>query len=82
MMTLNVLEELFVPGSHHTHEERKRLEHSREDAGSNDPGCGPIDLASGRVVITLPAEPAVLPPRPRLEEDAEAPSRTDPEADA
>lgn len=55
MMTVNALEELFLPGSHHTHEERRRLELTREEEGSSDPARGPIDLASGRVVIRLEA---------------------------
>ncbi|MFJ5779401.1 DUF6191 domain-containing protein [Streptomyces sp. NPDC093094] len=47
----NAFEELFAPGRKHTHDERKRLELSREDVGDNDPGRGPIDLASGKVVV-------------------------------
>ncbi|MFC5721230.1 DUF6191 domain-containing protein [Streptomyces gamaensis] len=47
----NVLEEVFAPGRKHTHEERNRLELSRDDTGDADPGQGPIDLDSGRVVI-------------------------------
>lgn len=69
MLSVNALEELFVPGSHHVHEERKRLEHSRDDATAGGPGCGPIDLDSGKVVVALPTE-GVLPPRPRVEEES------------
>ncbi|TDC26955.1 hypothetical protein E1265_02915 [Streptomyces sp. 8K308] len=54
---LNVTEELFLPGSRHTHAERKRLELSKVEEGTADPGRGPIDLDSGRVLISLP--PAV-----------------------
>ncbi|MFF9002569.1 DUF6191 domain-containing protein [Streptomyces achromogenes] len=58
----NVFEELFSPGRKHTRDEQKRLELSREDVGDNDPGRGPIDLASGKAVIRLsppdPSEPA------------------------
>ncbi|WP_280880319.1 DUF6191 domain-containing protein [Streptomyces pseudovenezuelae] len=46
-----MFEELFAPGRKHTHDEQKRLELSREDIGDNDPGRGPIDLASGKVVV-------------------------------
>ncbi|MFC4330228.1 DUF6191 domain-containing protein [Streptomyces andamanensis] len=53
----NAFEELFAPGRKHTHDEQKRLELSREDIGDNDPGRGPIDLASGKVVVR-PPEPA------------------------
>ena len=49
----NPFEELFAPGRKHTRDEQKRLELSREDVGDNDPGHGPIDLASGKVVIRL-----------------------------
>ncbi|MFD3718336.1 DUF6191 domain-containing protein [Streptomyces sp. NPDC058674] len=47
----NMIEELFGPGRKHTDEERKRLELSRTDVGDGDPGRGPIDLDSGRVLI-------------------------------
>ncbi|MGW1214609.1 DUF6191 domain-containing protein [Streptomyces sp. NPDC002499] len=49
-----MFEELFAPGRKHTHDEQKRLELSREDVGDNDPGRGPIDLASGKVVVRRP----------------------------
>ncbi|MCF2540198.1 DUF6191 domain-containing protein [Streptomyces sp. FB2] len=49
----NPFEELFAPGRKHTRDEQKRLELSREDVGDNDPGRGPIDLASGKVVIRV-----------------------------
>ncbi|MFG2604916.1 DUF6191 domain-containing protein [Streptomyces sp. NPDC048514] len=50
----NVFEELFAPGRKHTRDEQNRLELTREDAGDNDPGRGPIDLASGKAVVRLP----------------------------
>ncbi|MCI3273293.1 DUF6191 domain-containing protein [Streptomyces cylindrosporus] len=50
----NMFEELFAPGRKHTHEEKKRLELTREDVGDNDPGRGPIDLESGKVVVRRP----------------------------
>ncbi|MFF4714117.1 DUF6191 domain-containing protein [Streptomyces eurythermus] len=63
----NVFEDLFAPGRKHTRDELKRLELSREDVGDNDPGRGPIDLASGKAVIRLsPPEP----PAPAGEEPA------------
>lgn len=45
------MDELFAPGREHTQDERNRLELTREEAGDSDPGRGPIDLDSGRVVI-------------------------------
>ncbi|WP_436954923.1 DUF6191 domain-containing protein [Streptomyces sp. SudanB182_2057] len=57
----NVFEELFAPGRKHTRDEQKRLELSREDVGDNDPGRGPIDLASGKAVIRLSAPEAPAP---------------------
>ncbi|MGW7546855.1 DUF6191 domain-containing protein [Streptomyces sp. NPDC054770] len=54
-----MFEELFAPGRKHTHDEQKRLELTREDVGDTDPGRGPIDLASGKVVIRLPQEEPV-----------------------
>ena len=59
----NVFEELFSPGRKHTRDEQKRLELTREDIGDTDPGRGPIDLASGKVVVRLP--------RPEAEADDE-----------
>ncbi|GAA2447011.1 DUF6191 domain-containing protein [Streptomyces glaucus] len=50
----NVFEELFAPGRTHTRDERNRLELTRQDVGDGDPGRGPVDLASGTVVVRLP----------------------------
>ncbi|MGW7316086.1 DUF6191 domain-containing protein [Streptomyces sp. NPDC054854] len=47
----NMIEELFNPGRKHTDEETKRLELSRTDVNDGDPGRGPIDLDSGKVLI-------------------------------
>ncbi|MFB6989175.1 DUF6191 domain-containing protein [Streptomyces sp. NPDC056230] len=47
----NFFEELFAPGRRHAAEEQKRLELTRVDLGVGDPGRGPIDLASGRVIV-------------------------------
>ncbi|MFF4572628.1 DUF6191 domain-containing protein [Streptomyces sp. NPDC001410] len=54
----NAFEELFAPGRKHTHDEEKRLELTREDVGDNDPSRGPIDLASGKVVVRRPEPPS------------------------
>ncbi|MGW5846508.1 DUF6191 domain-containing protein [Streptomyces sp. NPDC055254] len=53
----NQIEELFSPGRKHTDEEKKRLESSRTDVNDGDPGRGPIDLDSGKVLIRV-EEPA------------------------
>ncbi|MFE3148216.1 DUF6191 domain-containing protein [Streptomyces sp. NPDC059218] len=47
----NFFEELFAPGRKHTSDEQKRLELTRVDLGVGDPGRGPIDLTSGKVVV-------------------------------
>ncbi|MFI9154832.1 DUF6191 domain-containing protein [Streptomyces sp. NPDC053367] len=65
-------EELFAPGRKHTRDERKRLELTREDVGDNDPGRGPIDLASGKVVVRAP-QPAEEGPAPATEEHSGTP---------
>jgi hypothetical protein len=52
----NMFEELFAPGRKHTHDEQKRLELTREDVGDGDPGRGPIDLTSGKVVVRRPED--------------------------
>ncbi|MFB6677915.1 DUF6191 domain-containing protein [Streptomyces sp. NPDC057684] len=51
-----MFEELFSPGRKHTNEERKRLELTRVDLNDGDPGRGPIDLTSGKVVVRIPAQ--------------------------
>ncbi|MET7712847.1 DUF6191 domain-containing protein [Streptomyces sp. NPDC005407] len=53
----NVFEEFFAPGRKHTDEERNRLALTRVDVGDNDPGHGPIDLASGKVTIRAREKP-------------------------
>ncbi|WP_245654439.1 DUF6191 domain-containing protein [Streptomyces violens] len=50
----NLAEELFAPGRKHTEDERQKLALVVADIGDSDPGLGPIDLASGRVVVRLP----------------------------
>lgn len=47
----NMFEEVFAPGRKHTQDEQNRLELTREDVGDGDPGRGPIDLTSGKVVV-------------------------------
>ncbi|MHA5051846.1 DUF6191 domain-containing protein [Streptomyces sp. SD15] len=49
-----MFEELFAPGRKHTNDERRRLELTRVDLNDGDPGRGPIDLSSGKVVVRLP----------------------------
>lgn len=58
-MVFNMIEDLFNPGRKHTNDEKKRLELSRTDVNDGDPGRGPIDLESGKVVIRTadPEEP-------------------------
>ncbi len=65
----NMIEELFAPGRKHTDEERKRLELTRVDLNDGDPGRGPIDLASGKVVVRLPTQAEA---EPEAESDAAA----------
>ncbi|WP_406442190.1 DUF6191 domain-containing protein [Streptomyces sp. NBC_01613] len=86
----NAFEELFAPGRKHTRDEQKRLELTREDVGDNDPGRGPIDLASGKVVVRLPdseepqeseqlekSEGAKEPDQPGQPEKSEEPALTE-----
>ncbi|MFD9354915.1 DUF6191 domain-containing protein [Streptomyces sp. NPDC060031] len=55
-----MIEQLFSPGRKHTDDEKKRLELSRVDTNDGDPGRGPIDLDSGKVLIRRadPEEPS------------------------
>ncbi|MCF6522394.1 DUF6191 domain-containing protein [Streptomyces sp. JJ36] len=66
---LDLSQELFNPSAKHTEDERQRLDHTRMVEGDHGPGCGPVDLDSGTVVIASQTD-AVLPPRPRPEEDS------------
>ncbi|WP_419997769.1 DUF6191 domain-containing protein [Streptomyces boninensis] len=50
----NVLEQLFAPGRKHTNDEKNRLALAMDQVGDADPGRGPIDLASGKVVVRAP----------------------------
>ncbi|MFZ3568002.1 DUF6191 domain-containing protein [Streptomyces sp. BH097] len=68
-----MFEELFSPGRKHTNDERKRLELTRVDMNDGDPGRGPIDLTSGKVVVrpSRPAETAEDARNARDAKDAE-----------
>ncbi|CAM5595709.1 DUF6191 domain-containing protein [Streptomyces narbonensis] len=46
--------EVFAPGRRHAEDELRRQALTREDPGDADPGRGPIDLTSGRVMIRIP----------------------------
>ncbi|MFG2728858.1 DUF6191 domain-containing protein [Streptomyces canus] len=65
----NMFEELFAPGRKHTRDEQNRLELTREGVGDGDPGRGPIDLTSGKVVVR----------RSKPDDDTEDPSQSAPE---
>ena len=76
----NMFEELFAPGRKHTRDEQNRLELTREDVGDGDPGRGPIDLTSGKVVVRRsehPAEPEE-PEHPDQPDQPEQPDQTAP----
>ncbi|WP_371662771.1 DUF6191 domain-containing protein [Streptomyces sp. NBC_00280] len=79
----NMFEELFAPGRKHTRDEQNRLELTREDVGDGDPGRGPIDLASGKVVVRQSEQPgqpdqADQPEQPDQSDQADQPERTAP----
>ena len=71
----NAFEELFAPGRKHQRDEQNRLELTREDVGDGDPGRGPIDLASGKVVVRRSEQPEgpEQPERAALPEEAALP---------
>ncbi|MGA5505869.1 DUF6191 domain-containing protein [Streptomyces umbrinus] len=73
----NMIDELFAPGRKHTDEERKRLELTRVDLNDGDPGRGPIDLASGKVVVRLPTQTG---DETEAETQAETEAKSDPAA--
>ncbi|MFB8033294.1 DUF6191 domain-containing protein [Streptomyces sp. NPDC056004] len=76
----NFFEELFAPGRKHTSDEQKRLELTRVDLGVGDPGRGPIDLASGKVVVRAPGADSGT--GTNAEADADAGAGAEAEADA
>ncbi|MFI1357670.1 DUF6191 domain-containing protein [Streptomyces sp. NPDC020898] len=65
----NAFEELFAPGRKHTRDEQNRLELTREDVGDGDPGRGPIDLASGKVVVRRSEQPEEPEPEQAAQSD-------------
>ncbi|MFI8826570.1 DUF6191 domain-containing protein [Streptomyces sp. NPDC053431] len=79
----NLMEELFAPGRKHTEDERQRLALTREDLGEGAPHKGPIDLASGKVVVRIPgaapAPDAVPDTAPEAEAAAEPEAAAQPE---
>ncbi|WP_105970578.1 DUF6191 domain-containing protein [Streptomyces geranii] len=76
----NMFEELFAPGRKHQRDEQNRLELTREDVGDADPGRGPIDLASGKVVVRRsehPEHPEHPEQAEQQSEGPEEPARSD-----
>ncbi|OEV08938.1 DUF6191 domain-containing protein [Streptomyces nanshensis] len=73
---MGIADDLFIPSQQHLHHEQQRLDHTyvMEGAadGRNGRGCGPVDLGSGRIVIALQEQHAILPARPKVEEGSEA----------
>ena len=55
---VSIFFELFSPGSKFRDEELKRLENTRVVDGVSEPGTGPIDLTSGKVILRGTAEQA------------------------
>lgn len=70
---MDIAGNVFLPGQQYLDEEKQRLEHTYVLEGTHEPGCGPADLDSGRIVISLENQDAVLPARPRTggEDDAD-----------
>jgi hypothetical protein len=70
---MDITGDIFHPGLQHAQHEKQRLDHTYvvEGAadGSNHRGCGPVDLGSGKIVIALQEQHAILPARPKVEED-------------
>ncbi|KUL37116.1 hypothetical protein ADL22_22830 [Streptomyces sp. NRRL F-4489] len=68
----NIVEELFAPGRKNTEEERQRMSLVVDDVGEGGPGEGPIDLASGVVVVRVPVRDVARGERPASEEPGAA----------
>ncbi|MGW0831124.1 DUF6191 domain-containing protein [Streptomyces prunicolor] len=76
-----MFEELFSPGRKHTQDEANRLELTRVDVADGDPGRGPIDLESGRVVVRLRGGDAEADADGESDADTDVQSDADPESD-
>ncbi|MGH3311855.1 MAG: DUF6191 domain-containing protein [Streptomyces sp.] len=68
---MDIAGNIFLPSQQHAEQERHRLEHTYIVDGSHQPGCGPVDFGSGKIVIALQEQHAVLPARPKLEEETD-----------
>ncbi|QPP06410.1 hypothetical protein G4Z16_08370 [Streptomyces bathyalis] len=68
---MDIAGDIFLPSQQHARHEQQRLEHTLVVEGTHEPGCGPVDLGSGKIVIALQEQHAILPARPKLEEEAE-----------
>lgn len=77
---MDIAGNIFLPSQQHVDQERHRLEHTCVIDGGHQPGCGPVDLGSGMIVIALQNQHAVLPTRPKVEEepDPDEPDGDDP----
>jgi hypothetical protein len=75
----NMFEELFAPSRKHTDDERKRLELTRVDLNDGDPGRGPIDLTSGKVVVRVPRQERPSGHRPESPSHPESDPDPDPD---
>lgn len=79
---MGIADDLFIPSQQHLHHEKQHLDHTyvMEGAGdgSNQRGCGPVDLGSGKIVIALQEQHAILPARPKVEGGSDA---DDPDGD-
>lgn len=79
---MGIADDLFFPSQQHMQHEKQRLDHTyvMEGAadGKNQRSCGPVDLSSGRIVIALQEQHAILPARPKLEEESEEDADGDP----
>ncbi|GGO48304.1 hypothetical protein H181DRAFT_02979 [Streptomyces sp. WMMB 714] len=69
---MDIAGNVFLPGQQYLEQEKQRLEHTYVLEGTHQPGCGPVDLGSGRIVIALEDQHAVLPARPKTADEADA----------
>ncbi|MFJ3419367.1 DUF6191 domain-containing protein [Streptomyces sp. NPDC086082] len=77
-----MFEQLFSPGRKHTQDEANRLELTRVDVADGDPGRGPIDLESGKVVVRLREPGAEGEPAGEAEGEPSGGSDAEPDAGA
>jgi hypothetical protein len=66
---MDMTDHIFAPGLQSAGPGHVDTGHSHVAKAAHQQGHGPVDLGSGKIVIELQQQHAVLPARPRVEEE-------------